>query len=187
MQTVSLRHFGGGNEVQVVTFGPGYSAAPAIAPLTSAINAVPSATSRGGAEQDGNTVTIATATAHTLQPGDVVTIAGVARGRLQRHVHGHGRPDDAVVPVHEPDHRPARSRAAARSRPAVPGASSSGTTATIRTTVAHNRSVGDVVTIAGVGVAGYNGTVTITAVPTPRTFQYTLATPRPRQLRRRLG
>ncbi len=35
--------------------------------------------------------------------------------------------------------------------------------------------MGDVVTIAGVGVAGYNGTVTITAVPTPRTFQYTAA------------
>ena len=28
-------------------------------------------------------------------------------------------------------------------------------------------------TIAGVGVGGYNGTFTITAVPTPRTFQYT--------------
>ena len=41
----------------------------------------------------------------------------------------------------------------------------------------HNRSVGDVVTITGVGDAGYNGTVAITAVPTPRTFQYTLATP----------
>ena len=29
-------------------------------------------------------------------------------------------------------------------------------------------------TIAGVGVGGYNGTFTITAVPTPRTFQYTM-------------
>ena len=44
---------------------------------------------------------------------------------------------------------------------------------TIRTSAAHNRSVGDVVTIASVGVAGYNGTWTITAVPTPRSFEYT--------------
>ena len=31
------------------------------------------------------------------------------------------------------------------------------------------------VTIAGVGVAGYNGTFTITAVPTARSFQYSAA------------
>ena len=36
--------------------------------------------------------------------------------------------------------------------PAVPGISSSGTTATIRTTIPHNRSVGDIVTIVFPGV-----------------------------------
>ena len=101
MQTASLRHFGGGNEVQVVTFGPGYAPAATIQPLSLAINAAPSAASLGGAQENGNTVTIATGPdAHTLQ-------------------------------------------------------------------------VGDVVTIAGVGVAGYNGTLTVTAVPTSRSFQYT--------------
>ena len=35
--------------------------------------------------------------------------------------------------------------------------------------------VGDVVVIAGVGVAGYNGTFTVTAVPSSRTFEYTTA------------
>ena len=34
VQTVSLRHFGGGNEVQKVTFGPGYQPAATIQPLT---------------------------------------------------------------------------------------------------------------------------------------------------------
>ena len=29
--------------------------------------------------------------------------------------------------------------------------------------------------ISGVGVGGYNGTFTITAVPSPTTFQYTIA------------
>ena len=38
------------------------------------------------------------------------------------------------------------------------GATQSGTTATIQTTAAHNLAVGSTVTVAGVGVAGYNGT-----------------------------
>jgi hypothetical protein len=41
----------------------------------------------------------------------------------------------------------------------------------IRTAAAHGRSVGDVVTLTGAGA--YNGTWTITAVPTPRSFEFT--------------
>lgn len=41
----------------------------------------------------------------------------------------------------------------------APGATESGTTVTIRTAGAHGRAVDDVVTIAGVGVGGYNGTL----------------------------
>src|SRR4029079_18893893 len=37
VQTVSLRPFGGGNEVQTATFGPGYAPAATIQPLTVAI------------------------------------------------------------------------------------------------------------------------------------------------------
>lgn len=172
VQTASLRHFGGGDEVQVVTFGPGYATTASIQPLSVNINAAPSATSRGGASQNGSTVTIATSAAHTLQVGDTVTIAGV------------GVPDyngtftvTAVL----------TSRAFQYTNPitglatsgggtvtlAVPGATESGDTVTISTSAAHGRSVGDIVTISGVGVSGYNGTITITAVPTTRTFQYT--------------
>ena len=43
------------------------------------------------------------------------------------------------------------------------GATQSGTTATIQTTAAHNLAVGSTVTVSGVGVAGYNGTFTVTA------------------------
>ncbi len=175
VQTVSLRHYGGGNEVQVVTFGPGYSAAHTVAPLTSTINAAPSATSRGGAEQTGDTVTIATAAAHSLQPGDVVTIAGVAVAGYNGTFTITAVPTTRSFKYTNPVTGLPVSGGGTVT-PAVPGASSSGTTASIRTTVPHNRSVGDVVTITGVGVAGYNGTVTITAVPTPRTFEYTLVT-----------
>ena len=60
VQTVSLRHFGGGNEVQTATFGPGYQQAATIQPLTVAIGGVPSATQIGGLTEDGNTVTVST-------------------------------------------------------------------------------------------------------------------------------
>jgi subtilisin-like proprotein convertase family protein len=55
------------------------------------------------------------------------------------------------------------------------GATETGTTVTITTTGVHNLVVGQSVKIAGVGVAGYNGTFTITGTPTPNTFTYTAA------------
>ena len=48
VQTGSLVHFGGGNEVQVVTFGPGYAPAFTIRPVSVAINAAPSAVTSFG-------------------------------------------------------------------------------------------------------------------------------------------
>ena len=47
-----------------------------------------------------------------------------------------------------------------------------GTTVTIATSTPHGLRVGDVATVAGVAEAGYNGTWTVTAVPTTRSFQY---------------
>src|SRR5205814_2219 len=55
------------------------------------------------------------------------------------------------------------------------GATEAGTTVTIATTVAHGFAVGQTVVIAGVGVAGYNGTFTVTSVPSPTTFTYAAA------------
>ena len=59
----------------------------------------------------------------------------------------------------------AQPRSAALKRAATPSRSQPAT--------AHTRQVGDVITISGVGVAGYNGTLTVTAVPTSRSLQYT--------------
>lgn len=174
VQTASLRHFGGGNEVQVVTFGPGYSAASTIQPLSVNINAAPSAASRGGAEENGNTVTIATSAAHTLQVGDTVTIAGVGVGDYNGVWTVTAVPSSRSFQYTHPTAGLATSGGGTVTLGA-PGATSVGTTATIRTVAAHNRSVGDVVVISGVGVAGYNGTVVISAVPSPRSFEYTIA------------
>lgn len=46
-------------------------------------------------------------------------------------------------------------------------------TVTITTTAAHGLVVGESVTVAGVTVAGYNGTWVIQTVPSPTTFTYT--------------
>jgi hypothetical protein len=174
VQTVSLRHFGGGNEVQVVTFGPGYAPAATIQPLSLAINAAPSATSLGGADENGNTVTIATGSAHTLQVGDTVTISGVGVAGYNGTWTVTAVPTSRSFQFTNPTAGLARSGGGTVTL-AVPGATESGTTVTISTAAPHGRSVGDVVTIASVGVSGYNGTFTITAVPSSRTFQYTAA------------
>ena len=55
------------------------------------------------------------------------------------------------------------------------GASEAGTTATYTTAAAHALAVGDVVVVAAATVAGYNGTLTVTSVPSATTFQVTLA------------
>ena len=56
------------------------------------------------------------------------------------------------------------------------GATEAGNTVTITTAAPHSFAVGQAVTIAGVADAGYNGTFTITGVPSPTTFTYTNAT-----------
>jgi len=56
------------------------------------------------------------------------------------------------------------------------GATEAANTVTITTTAAHGFGVGESVTIAGVGVAGYNGTQVVTSVPSSTIFTYTDAT-----------
>ena len=52
------------------------------------------------------------------------------------------------------------------------GATENGFLVTINTTTAHGLSAGQSVTIAGVGVAGYNGTFPIVSTPTTQQFTY---------------
>jgi len=59
------------------------------------------------------------------------------------------------------------------------GATASGTTATFTTTVPHRLSVGSAVSVAGVGVAAYNGNWTVLTVPSSTTFTATIGTSGP--------
>ena len=52
------------------------------------------------------------------------------------------------------------------------GAIETGTSVTIRTNNPHGLVVGEIVTIAGVAVPGYNGTYMVLSVPSPTTFTY---------------
>ncbi len=108
VQTVSLRHFGGGNEVQVVTFGPGYASAPTVQPLSLTINAAPSATSRGRRRGDRQYRHDRYGQRPYAPGGRYGDPLGCGRGRLQRRLDGDRGADDALVPVYQPGFRPAR-------------------------------------------------------------------------------
>ena len=55
-------------------------------------------------------------------------------------------------------------------------ATGTGTIATVTTAAPHGYQVGQMISISGVSVAGYNGNFTITSVPTTTTFTYANAT-----------
>ncbi|HSS20658.1 MAG TPA: M12 family metallo-peptidase, partial [Pyrinomonadaceae bacterium] len=172
VQTASLLHFGGGTEVQVVTFGPGYAPAFTVRPTSVATNAAPSSTSLGGAEEVGNTVTIATGNAHTAQVGDVITITGMGVAGYNGTWTVTAVPTSRSLQYTNPTAGLATSGGGTITF-AEAGAAETGTVVTIRTSAVHGRAIGDIVTMSGVGVAGYNGTFTITGTPSTRTFQYT--------------
>jgi Metallo-peptidase family M12B Reprolysin-like len=172
VQTASLRHFGGGDEIQTVTFGPGYSQASTVQPFSLAINAAPNVTSRGGAQEDGNTVTIATGAVNTLQPGDTVTISGVGVSGYNGTFTVTAVPTTRSFQYTNPTAGLPVSGGGTVTL-AAPGLSETGNSVLVRTAAAHNRSVGDIVTITKGGVSGYNGTFTVDSVPTPRSFTYT--------------
>jgi hypothetical protein len=175
VQTASLRHFGGGSEVQVATFGPGYAPAAAVQPLSLAINAAPNVTSRGGAQETGNTVTIATGNPHTLQVGDSVTLTGIAATGYNGTWTVTAVPSSRSFQYSNPTTGLPTSGGGTATLNA-PGATEVGNTVTFHTTAVHNRAVGDIVVVSGVNPSGYNGTFTITAIPSPRSFQVTNST-----------
>jgi hypothetical protein len=175
VQTASLRHFGGGNEVQTVTFGPGFAPAATIQPLTVAIGGVPSSTQLGGLDETGNTVTVttgATGGGHTLQVGDSITISGAGNAGYNGTFNVSAVLNSRTFQYANPNAGLPRSGGGTITLNA-PGLTEAGNTVTVRTAAVHNRAVGDVVSVTGAGVAAYNGTWVIDSVPNSRSFTYT--------------
>src|SRR5579871_5203452 len=113
------------------------------------------AASPSGATQSGFLVTITTSSAHGLSAGQSVTIAGVGVSSYNGTF-----PIAAILSTTQFTYILGVSGLAASG-----GGTAASCTATIQTSSAHGFVAGQLVTTTGIGVAGYNGTFTITSVP----------------------
>jgi hypothetical protein len=128
--------------------------------------AITIAASPSGATENGFLVTITTSVAHGLSAGQSVTVAGVG-------VAGY----NGTFPiVSVPSPTQFTYIAGASGLAASGGGTAASATATIQTSVAHGFVAGQLVTTTGIGVAGYNGTFPITAVPDATHFTFTAVT-----------
>jgi hypothetical protein len=127
------------NVIVAVTASPNGATQPA---------AVTIAASPNGATENGFLVTITTTTAHGLSAGQSVTIAGVA-------VTGY---NGTFPVVSAPSSTQFTYIAGASGLAASGGGTAASCSATIQTQAVHGFVTGQLVTTAGIGVAGYNGT-----------------------------
>src|SRR5882762_4381471 len=128
--------------------------------------AVTIAASPNGASENGFLVTITTTAAHGLSAGQSVTVVGVG-------VAGY---NGTFPVVSAPTTAQFTYIAGASGLAASGGGTAASATATIQTTAAHGFVAGQLVTTTGIGVAGYNGTFSITAVPDSTHFTFTATT-----------
>jgi hypothetical protein len=136
-----------------------------------------------GATQSGSTVTITTTDLLTnLNVGDTVSIAGVAASGYNGTFTVTGKPTANSFTYTNPTSGLPNSGSGTVTDSSMvynigfggPGASQSGTTVTITTMQPLiGMQVGDSVTITGSNVADYNGTFTVTAMPTTHSFTFT--------------
>jgi hypothetical protein len=124
------------------------------------------AASPNGATQNGFLVTITTSAPHGLSAGQLVTISGVG-------VAGY---NGTFPVVSVPNATQFTYAVGASGLAASGGGTAASATSTIQTVAAHGLAVGQLVTTAGIGVPGYNGTFQITAVPDATHFSFTAAT-----------
>ena len=130
-----------------------------------------------GATEVGTTVTITTGTLPgTVKVGSSVTVAGVGVGGYNGTWTVTGVPATTKFTYTNSTSGLANSGSGTvTGTDVVAGATETGTTVTITTNNAYygNVTTGSSVTIAGVAVAGYNGTFTVTGTPSATQFTYT--------------
>jgi len=145
------------NVIVAITASPNGATQPA---------AVTIAASPTGATENGFLVTITTTAAHGLSAGQSVTVAGVG-------VAGY---NGTFPVVSAPTTTQFTYIAGASGLAASGGGTAASATATIQTAVAHGLVTGQLVTTSGIGVAGYNGTFSVTSVPDATHFTFTAVT-----------
>jgi hypothetical protein len=156
----------------------GASAAPVMAVTSVTVNAntfpIISAT------ESGNTVTVTTNGTHGFVPGQSIVVAGVSVVGYNG-VFTVASVSDATHFTYTDSNAGLGNAAlgtatsAQAASAAVSTATSSGTTATITTAAANGFTAGQVVTISGVSVSGYNGIFTIANIVDATDFTYTTA------------
>ena len=123
------------------------------------------AASPNGATENGYLITMTTTIAHGLSIGQIVTIAGV----------GVSSYNGTFAVVSTLSATQFTYIAGATGLANSGGGTASSSTATIQTAVAHGYAVGQMVTMTGVGIAGYNGTFAVSGVPDATHFTFTAA------------
>ncbi|HXC39453.1 MAG TPA: hypothetical protein VN667_10950 [Burkholderiales bacterium] len=127
----------------------------------------------------GGTITFDTATNHGLLPNDTVTVAGVSPSGYNGVYVVASIPGGKIFTVAKSTNPGTWSSGGTVTGPATnslaSGTSWSGGTVTFTTALAHNFAEGNTVVITGASPSGYNGTFTVTGVPSSTTFTATLA------------
>ncbi len=133
----------------------------------------------GGGIAGGNTlVTLTTTAAHTFTPGDSITVSGVGVAGYNGTFTVSTVPSSTTLTYNAAASGLANSgggtvaESVGGTATGLSGASEVGNTVTIQTRAAHGLQVGQSVTLDGVLVGGYNGTWTVTGVPTTTSFTY---------------
>src|SRR3989442_3678079 len=145
------------NVIVAITASPNGATQPAAAAIAASPN---------GATENGFLITITTSAAHGLSAGQSVTIAGVG-------VAGY---NGTFPVVSVPTTTQFTYIAGASGLAASGGGTAASATATIQTVADHGVVAGQLVTTSGIGVAGYNGTFAVTAVPDSTHFTFTATT-----------
>lgn len=135
------------------------AASPAGATQPAAVSIVASPT---GATESGYLVAITTSAAHGLTAGQTVTVAGVAVTNY----------NGTFTVVSAPTTNQFTYVCGTNGLASSGGGTASSATVTIQTTAPHGLVAGQLVTIASVGVAGYNGTFNVSTVVDSTHFTY---------------
>ncbi len=144
------------NQIVAIAASPSGATQPA---------AVTIVASPSGSTQNGYLVTITTSTAHGLSGGQTVTVAGV----------GVAAYNGTFPVVSAPTSTQFTYIAGATGLANSGGGTAASATVTVQTSSAHGLVVGQMTTIAGVGVAGYNGTFSVATVIDATHFTYIAA------------
>jgi hypothetical protein len=142
---------------------------------SSALTVAATATTVTAASESGTTVTLTMSSNTGFFTGQAITVSGITPAGYSGSFTVASTSGTTKITYAAAASLGTATLSSAKATPVTQGATESGSTVTITTTASNSGkfNVGDAVTIAGVGVSGYNGNFTVTSVPTTTSFTYT--------------